>query len=455
MKIDRRTFLKRSEALILATAATSVGLDVLTPLGQAADAAPFNAIRAGMAVSYDAVAALPTGVATIDTLSLQTFFNKFNGQTGLTGYIPSSPTGLTYQTNADLTLTNATSAIIHIGGGAAIAPTGAARTGLRLTGCDGVEFPEGLNFAVKTGCAVTRFLWLLQSCNCSFGTIRVCSYINVPPGITCIDNDAGSHWNLFQNIKSRIYSAPLTGTFATVIRIGSGGSLDGANAVTVSMISPGDCLVGVLFDGSAGSRLLAGNPEACATYVKITDQPLYPNDALQIAMPRLDSGVTLLLDCRQVTQPPNGPHAIVCHNAFSDMAFINNPNHIEFDLTLYGGVKVVGDHTAPGGLNLIKNGDGSVSFGVDNLENAIVRSAGGISLASASGDTTFVGGAGKENVRVRQAGGVQLQGASTIYSGTGVPSPSLGVDGDVYYRQDGLISTHTVMYHRESGAWVS
>ena len=40
------------------------------------------------------------------------------------------------------------------------------------------------------------------------------------------------------------------------------------------------------------------------------------------------------------------------------------------------------------------------------------------------------------------------------WSGSGVPSNGLGSDGDFYFRSDGTVAAHTVVYHKESGSWV-
>lgn len=37
----------------------------------------------------------------------------------------------------------------------------------------------------------------------------------------------------------------------------------------------------------------------------------------------------------------------------------------------------------------------------------------------------------------------------------GVPSNSVGNNGDFGWRQDGTVAGHTVIYHREAGAWVA
>lgn len=41
-----------------------------------------------------------------------------------------------------------------------------------------------------------------------------------------------------------------------------------------------------------------------------------------------------------------------------------------------------------------------------------------------------------------------------LWGGGGVPSASLGADGDYYFRSDGAAGANTCIYHRESGAWV-
>ena len=44
---------------------------------------------------------------------------------------------------------------------------------------------------------------------------------------------------------------------------------------------------------------------------------------------------------------------------------------------------------------------------------------------------------------------------ATQLSGTGVPAAGLGANGDFYFRSDGTVAAHTVIYHKEAGAWVA
>jgi len=37
----------------------------------------------------------------------------------------------------------------------------------------------------------------------------------------------------------------------------------------------------------------------------------------------------------------------------------------------------------------------------------------------------------------------------------GVPSNAVGSDGDFAFRQDGTVAGHTVIYHKQAGAWVA
>jgi len=41
-----------------------------------------------------------------------------------------------------------------------------------------------------------------------------------------------------------------------------------------------------------------------------------------------------------------------------------------------------------------------------------------------------------------------------IYGVSGVPSASLGANGDYAVRQDGAAGANTTIYHKEAGAWV-
>ena len=49
-------------------------------------------------------------------------------------------------------------------------------------------------------------------------------------------------------------------------------------------------------------------------------------------------------------------------------------------------------------------------------------------------DALYIDATGKANASV--ANGFQVQSASTLYSGTGVPSNAIGANGDFYFRTD-------------------
>jgi len=51
------------------------------------------------------------------------------------------------------------------------------------------------------------------------------------------------------------------------------------------------------------------------------------------------------------------------------------------------------------------------------------------------------------------SGGVKLNGASTTYSGSGVPSSSLGVNGDYFFRSDTPGTANQRIYVKSSGSW--
>lgn len=44
-------------------------------------------------------------------------------------------------------------------------------------------------------------------------------------------------------------------------------------------------------------------------------------------------------------------------------------------------------------------------------------------------------------------------GPLRIYAGQGVPSASLGANGDLYIRQDGAAGANTKIYSRDAGVW--
>lgn len=46
-------------------------------------------------------------------------------------------------------------------------------------------------------------------------------------------------------------------------------------------------------------------------------------------------------------------------------------------------------------------------------------------------------------------------GFNSLFSGVGVPSNAVGQNGDFFLRFDGTEAGHTVLYHKEAGAWVA
>lgn len=44
-------------------------------------------------------------------------------------------------------------------------------------------------------------------------------------------------------------------------------------------------------------------------------------------------------------------------------------------------------------------------------------------------------------------------GSIRLHSGTGVPSASLGANGDIYFRNDGAAGANTTIYFKAAGAW--
>ena len=45
-------------------------------------------------------------------------------------------------------------------------------------------------------------------------------------------------------------------------------------------------------------------------------------------------------------------------------------------------------------------------------------------------------------------------GSIRIHSGAGVPSASLGANGDYYFRSDGATGASTTIYFKAAGAWM-
>ena len=46
-------------------------------------------------------------------------------------------------------------------------------------------------------------------------------------------------------------------------------------------------------------------------------------------------------------------------------------------------------------------------------------------------------------------------GLNSVFSGTGCPPGAVGQDGDFFLRFDGTEAGHTILYHKEAGAWVA
>lgn len=46
-------------------------------------------------------------------------------------------------------------------------------------------------------------------------------------------------------------------------------------------------------------------------------------------------------------------------------------------------------------------------------------------------------------------------GLFNLHYGIGVPAATLGANNDFYFRGDGTAAGNTVIYHKESGAWVA
>lgn len=69
---------------------------------------------------------------------------------------------------------------------------------------------------------------------------------------------------------------------------------------------------------------------------------------------------------------------------------------------------------------------------------------------------TFASGSWGERARILPGpgAGIQIAGASSIYSGTGVISNSVGSNGDYYFRQDTPGTANQRLYVKSAGAWV-
>lgn len=51
--------------------------------------------------------------------------------------------------------------------------------------------------------------------------------------------------------------------------------------------------------------------------------------------------------------------------------------------------------------------------------------------------------------------GFAAQIVTKLLAGSGAPSNAEGANGDFYFRSDGTAGGNTVMYHKETGAWVA
>lgn len=447
-----------------------------------ADSKQPGAARLAPVPVYDAVCPQATGVAAIDTPNLQAFLNTLASKYGSTGYVPSpppmsppavagDPQSVYYATNADLVLDTAINVTIHWGAGAAIAPGPGVTNALKVTNGDRCHFIGGPCFALTAGCAVTRFLWLRYQTATDFvGRVQVWAYANVPTGITCVDIDEGCYFCNFQAIHTNKDSSSRTGHYAVCVRIGDTGTSSpaaGSNAHNLDKVTPGECNIGVLLDGSSGCRILSGNPENCTTYIKITENTHYPNDSHMLALPRLDSGVTYIIDCQQVTQPINGPHMLfgACYGlGANNLAVLNNPNKINFKFAAYGGLRVFEDNSVSGGAHVLENQDSSW-FLADQGGNMALQVGGGAGIilntdnatGTSTGDIVFQTGSTEAGRFVHspatKAGGFRITGAAAIYSGSGAPTNANGNNGDWYIRTGTPGVANQRLYIRIAGTW--
>lgn len=76
-------------------------------------------------------------------------------------------------------------------------------------------------------------------------------------------------------------------------------------------------------------------------------------------------------------------------------------------------------------------------------------------IGTAYSFNTSQGGTAFSGVLAPPADGGGAQGVCHLYAGNGAPNNGNGANGDFYFRGDGTQAGNTVIYHKQSGAWVA
>jgi hypothetical protein len=72
-----------------------------------------------------------------------------------------------------------------------------------------------------------------------------------------------------------------------------------------------------------------------------------------------------------------------------------------------------------------------------------------------SGSAILGGGVGITSTGAFSPSSFGSAQTGAIWMGTGVPSNADGTDGDFFFRSDGTVAAHTVLYHKQAGVWVA
>lgn len=104
-------------------------------------------------------------------------------------------------------------------------------------------------------------------------------------------------------------------------------------------------------------------------------------------------------------------------------------------------------------FNIQAGTGGNLTFRDVTLGRNVMSILTSSSMLSVNYGLTVAGGLTVDSAGITNAGTVQVQSASTLRSGSGVPSNAVGSDGDLYLNTAG--TSTTMLYIKVAGAWVA
>lgn len=119
-------------------------------------------------------------------------------------------------------------------------------------------------------------------------------------------------------------------------------------------------------------------------------------------------------------------------------------------------LNVSGNNTASGAndIEVQRAGTTSAVLGQDANVNLVNTTSGTFAGIQHFDGNLILAANGIEAARATAAGGIQINQATTAYSGNGVPSNSLGNNGDRYWREDTPGIANQRLYVKSAGAWI-